>query len=222
MDISPVDLLFPRTCFGCGKVGVYFCPECASKIKLIRRQICPVCGRPAVGGQTHPSCRRGNLLDGLLSIFAYQDIVREAIKALKYRFVVDLAEVLMEVAARDFDLFFDEGIVIPVPLSSQRQNWRGFNQAEALGKIFARRSNLGFNHRVVERVTNTQPQVGLDLENREENVKDAFRVVDRRLIKGKALIVFDDVWTTGATLKSCGESLKREGANQVWGVTLAR
>lgn len=222
MDISPLDLLFPRTCLGCGKAGVYFCPDCASKIKFVQRQICPVCGRTATGGQTHPYCRSHYGLDGLISIFAYQNIVQEAIKALKYRFVSDLAEALMEVAARDFEPFFDEGIVIPVPLSSQRQNWRGFNQAEFLGKIFARKNNLGFNHRVVERVINNPPQVGLRLEKRKENVEDVFRVVDRRLIRGKILIIFDDVWTTGATLTSCGQVLKKEGAEKVWGVTLAR
>jgi len=133
-----------------------------------------------------------------------------------------LAESLMEIASRNFNFLVEEGIVIPVPLSSQRTNWRGFNQAELLGKIFARKKNLGFNHRVVERVINNPPQVGLDVGQREVNVEDIFRVVDRRLIKDKVLVVFDDVWTTGATLKSCGKILKREGARQVWGLTLAR
>lgn len=222
MATSPLDFLFPKTCFGCGRPGVYFCSKCTAKIKLLERQICPVCDRPSVNGETHPGCRDFLTLDGLISIFSYKKAVRGAVKALKYRFVSDLAEALMEIAARNFDFFLEEGIVVPVPLSSQRKNWRGFNQAEVLGKIFARKNSLGFNHRVVERVVNNPPQVGLDLRKREENVEDIFRVVDRRLIRDKVLIVFDDVWTTGATLKSCGEILKKEGAGLVWGLTLVR
>jgi len=219
---SPLDLLFPRRCFGCGKAGVYFCPSCTAKIKVLEKQICPVCGRPAVLGRTHPSCRNSLNLDGLISIFVYEKPVREAIKALKYRFVSDLAQSLVGIASVYFKIPVEEGIVVPIPLSSQRKRWRGFNQAEVLGKTFARKNNLGFNHKVVERVVNNQPQVGLSGKERKKNVKGIFRVVDRRLIKKKTLIIFDDVWTTGATLKSCGEVLKREGADEVWGLTLAR
>jgi len=219
---SPFEFLFPRYCLGCHRPGLYFCPHCLSKIGLLERQLCPVCEKPSVGGQTHLACQPATL-DGLISVFVYDGIIKKSIQALKYQFVFDLSESLVDLMMRKLTSFFiEEGIVIPVPLSSPKKKWRGFNQAEMLGKIFARKAHLGFNPQILERVVDTPPQVGLDAAKRKENLKGAFRTVDSRLIKNKALIIFDDVWTTGATLKNCASVLKKEGAGQVWGLTLAR
>lgn len=91
-----LDLLFPKRCVGCGQFGSYFCLRCIQSIKQ-SDLICPKCERLAVGGQTHPVCRRRFGLDGLWSLGIYQDPLRLAIKKLKYRLVRDLAETLTEI-----------------------------------------------------------------------------------------------------------------------------
>lgn len=221
MDPFPLDFLFPRRCLGCGKVGFYFCQDCQESLKPVIHQICPVCERPSIGGATHPGCQTKFSLDGLTSIFAYENLARKAIKTLKYQFVSDLAESLVEVSITNFE-FSLEGILIPVPLFSKRTRWRGFNQAEVLGKILARKLRLGFNPQVLRRSRPTLPQTELSGEVRRQNVAQAFKIIDKRAIKGKSLVLFDDVWTTGATLKSSGLALKGAGAEKVWGLTLAR
>jgi competence protein ComFC len=91
-----LDLLFPRKCLGCGRVGSYFCSSCLNLVLLKDEQICPTCRKTSLAGVTHQFCHRPLGLDGLTSIFAYKGMIAKAIKKLKYKFVRDLAEELVE------------------------------------------------------------------------------------------------------------------------------
>jgi len=234
-----LELLFPRKCLGCGKVGSYFCPDCLNLVLLKDEQICPVCGKGALEGLTHQFCRRPFGLDGLTSIFAYKGVVAEAIKKLKYKFVKDLAEELVEL----FLSFCGEGklfsyfcclpnvVLVPIPLHPQRLRWRGFNQAELLGKLIAKNLGVKFAPDLLIRIRNTKPQVKLDKDQRQVNIRRAFALNRNCKLKITPLadgqenwnfILFDDVWTTGATLKEAAKVLKRNGAKKVWGLTIAR
>ena len=90
-----LDFLFPKTCLGCGKWGSYFCETCILNLTLAAA-ICGMCGKRAIGGVTHDSCRRPLGMDGLVSIFSYQKAIQKAVKKLKYRFVSELGESLAE------------------------------------------------------------------------------------------------------------------------------
>jgi len=118
-------------------------------------------------------------------------------------------------------------IVIPVPLHKFRENWRGFNQAVLLGREFARRFGFKFSDRILERAVDTRPQVELKGKKRRENVKGAFSLnsgIESRgkMLSQRQLLLIDDVWTTGSTLRECGKVLKKAGAGKVWALTLAR
>ncbi len=225
-----LSLLFPRRCLGCGKLGQYFCRECKLKIQPCEGQICPVCERPAIGGVTHPRCQTRYALDGLTSFWPYQGLVKKAIKELKYRFITDLASELVsltETTSMPPDM--ERGgvknrILAPVPLHQKRQNWRGFNQAEILGKLFVGKLDAKFISDLLRRKRYTKPQVELRGDERKENIKDAFVINPKYqlLIPKIDIYVFDDVWTTGATLRTCGAVLKKAGVKWVWGLTLAR
>lgn len=227
-----LDFLFPRRCLGCGKWGKYFCSQCLNLILLGPQRICPVCTKLAVGGLTHPSCSRPWGLDGLTSIFTYQGLMEKAIKRLKYRFVSDLAEDLVELFLSfcGEDKFFshfcqrENVYFLPVPLHSRRKRWRGFNQAELLGKMIANNLDLPFLPDLLKRIKNTKPQTKLKEEERRKNIRGAFKIRSnyKLSIINSKLILFDDVWTTGSTLRECGQVLKRAGAKEVWGLTLAR
>ncbi len=147
--VTILDLLFPKTCVGCGRVGAYLCAKCIPILPLTF-PICPLCRKGSVGGVTHERCRRRYGLDGLVSIFSYEAGIKEAVKRLKYRFVRDMGEGFVEVAVRRIDpsvlSFFKQQhfVVCPIPLSRFREQWRGFNQASLLGEILARRMDLQF------------------------------------------------------------------------------
>lgn len=170
------DFFFPKTCVGCGKLGTYFCKVCVSEFSLAY-PICPVCHKGSIGGVTHTRCRREYGLDGLLSIFAYQTAIQEAVKRLKYRFVREMGEGFVEAAILRMDSsmisFFQDSrfVICPVPLSPARERWRGFNQAALLGEILARRMGLAYVS-LLRRVKETQAlaelRVRLTQEERQE------------------------------------------------------
>jgi len=217
-----LDFFFPRRCLGCGQWGHYFCQACRQQVKLIERPICSVCGHPAIGGKTHPRCQTKYSLDGLISIFAYEGLIKEAIGQLKYKFITDLAEELIGLVPES--KFYSEAkILMPLPLHPRRQRWRGFNQAELLGRILAKKFDWAVRQEVLERYRYTQPQVKLKGKERKKNIRGAFRIKPKvKMEKQFKVILFDDVWTTGSTLREAGQVLKRAGTQKVWGLTLAR
>jgi competence protein ComFC len=223
-----LDLLFPRRCIGCGKVGKYFCRECRLRIKCIEKPICPVCQRPAIDGATHPVCQTKYTLDGLTSFFQYTGIIQKAIKTLKYRFVTDLVSEFINLIP--FFLFnnraiepLSNAIIIPIPLHSSRLRFRGFNQAEVLGRFLAKRLNIPFKTNILKRIRKTTPQVEMkDRKKRLTNMENVFSVTPNILISQYPnILLLDDVFTTGATLRSAATVLKRAGAKRVWGLVLA-
>src|SRR3990172_659100 len=88
-----LDLLFPKVCFGCGKEGVYLCPNCLDKERL-NTQFCPMCLKPSNRGVTHRDCKDGSGPDGLICFWRYRGAVRKAILTMKYKFASDIAQEL--------------------------------------------------------------------------------------------------------------------------------
>jgi len=230
--MSILDFLFPKKCLGCSKVGGYFCSDCLNLVSLDPERICPVCERPSIGGQTHPGCLTSTSLDGLTSIFAYKGIIKKGIGKLKYRFVSDLASDLVEIflASCGEDKTFSDfclekhPVLVPIPLHPKREKWRGFNQSALLGKMIAKNLNLDFVPDLLRRTKNTKSQIKLSEKERKLNIKDAFGISPNYQlpITNYSILLFDDVWTSGATLKEAARILKRAGAKKVWGLTLAR
>lgn len=230
--VNLVDLLFPRKCLNCGKEGGYFCSQCLNYLSLDNQRICPVCEKPSIGGHTHPRCLKKDSLDGLTSIFAYKGLIAKAITKLKYKFLYDIANDLVEVflSSCGEDLAFcnycqkEKPIFVPIPLHPSRLRWRGFNQSELLGKMIAKNLGLNFVPDLLVRTKNTKPQMELTEKQRQENIRDAFSVNYNSsfIIHNSSILVFDDVWTSGATIKEAGKILKTNGAKKVWGLTIAR
>lgn len=240
-----LDLLFPKKCVGCKKIDTYFCKECVANI-LQTDLICPRCERPAVGGQTHPVCRRRYGLDGLWSLGIYQGSLREAIKRLKYGRAKAVAETLVDITLEywaKYQPFILDQIkkdlgagwgVVPVPLHWWRVNNRGFNQASVIGQILSKKLGLNYSEGL-KRIRYTKSQVKLKGFDRHQNIRNAFEIDpsvislpqdDKLRSKNYTQLVncllIDDVWTTGSTLRECCYVLKRAGAKKVWAITLAR
>jgi competence protein ComFC len=123
------------------------------------------------------------------------------------------------------DLWRDAGwkadLITAVPLSPTRRRQRGYNQARLLGSALAKDIGLPLDKAALSRSRETGTQVGLGPIERRANVAGAFGA-SRELVEGKAVIIVDDLYTTGATLEACAASLIDAGATRVYGLTVAR
>lgn len=228
--MSVFDLFFPKRCLGCGKIGRYFCDVCRRPIHsvLLNEAICPVCEKPAIDGATHPRCRTRYSPDGLTSFFHYDGMIRKAVKTLKYRLVSDLtAEFISLIPTSTLSQctmhHSSFNALVPIPLHRMRLMERGFNQAEVLGKVLAVRLHMPMRTDMLRRTKKTIAQV--EMNKREDRLRNMAAVfsVDRNVsLRGADIILFDDVFTTGATMRSAANVLKRHGVTCVWGVTMAR
>jgi ComF family protein len=134
---------------------------------------------------------------------------------------------LAEAVAQIEPGFAEETIaLIPVPLHRSKLRQRGFNQAELIAraamKIYSSRQRFRLDAGVLERTRETASQIGLTSHQRRENLRGAFRVASPEVVKGRDVLVVDDVYTTGATVSECARVLRRAGATRVWVATVAR
>ena len=212
-----LDLLFPKNCLECKKPGKYICDECLAKIEKARL-VCSVCRRASFQGKTHSYCRNKLSLDKMHSFYRYEGVIRKAVLALKYRFVSDIATELAE----NCKLEIENSVLVPVPLHKARERWRGFNQAEILGKLVAKKNGWEYINNALLRLENTTPQVKLGRKERMQNIRGKF-AVNKDFIpeKDKTCVIFDDVWTTGSTIAEACRVLKKAGVKEVWGMSVA-
>jgi ComF family protein len=229
--MSFLDWVFPKACFGCGLAGAYVCSSCVNLFKIINEPVCPVCHQKSRGGAAHPRCRKPYSLDGLVSIFAYQGICKRVIGKLKYRLVTQAFPDMIEVVISLGDLSqfaSDEWLLVPVPLHASRQRWRGFNQADYIAQALGNYLKLETETNLLTRHKRTKPQMSLHARQRSENIKDAFSLNQNysksaiEAAKSKKIVLVDDVYTTGATMKEAAKTLKRNGFGVTWALTLAR
>ncbi|MDD3019659.1 MAG: ComF family protein [Alphaproteobacteria bacterium] len=159
------------------------------------------------------------------SVFVYDDVSRDLILAFKHgdhtHLTVTFAPLLLKAADEMLDR---ADVIIPVPLHWTRLVKRRYNQAALLARALASKTGIGFQPYVLKRVRSTPPQGHKSARDRHENVRKAFVVVPEKsdMIAGKAIVLVDDVYTTGATLEECTHALLAAGAKQVDVVTLAR
>jgi ComF family protein len=184
-----------------------------------------MCDKPCLDGLTHPICIKPLGLDGLISVYRYNGIVKQLIKEIKYRFLYDLAETLTaHVPAETYSFLSKNTPVYPLPLHFERLRWRGFNQAEKLAVYIEKNFGFPMVNNLLVRTTKRTPQADIDRkEDRIENAKGLFQTAPNISISSYPnIILFDDVWTTGATMKEAAKVLKRAGVKKIWGLTIAR
>ena len=209
-----LDILFPRYCVGCGKEGSFICDSCLRSQPLIMPPVCPLCGRPQASGILCSDCIRWKAeIDGIRSPFRFEGVIQQAVYQLKYRNLRSIAPMLAGFL-NDYTKInpIQGNVLVPVPLHKSRIRERGYNQSTLLAKELAKVSGMPVIHNSLVKHAKSL---------RKKNVLGIFSVCDGRL-KGKAVILVDDVSTSGATLDACAGVLKKAGAVSVWGLTLAR
>jgi competence protein ComFC len=211
-------------------MGSYICPNCFTYIKFHEAGICIVCQRQAIGGLTHPVCQNKYTPDGVFSSLVYTGVVKKLVYKFKYNpNLTDLKTTLT-------DLFYEGliqkeafykvntqySVLVPIPLFKGKLRKRGYNQSEILAKSLIGKLGLKVLN-CLERVRDTKTQVGLKKEERETNIKGAFRIHNSKFKVQDFSQVFlvDDVMTSGATLKEAAKVLKKAGVGKVYCITLA-
>jgi ComF family protein len=221
---AALDLLFPKWCVGCGKEGEFICRSCREHLVRVRPPLCPQCGKPQPTGTLCPSCLNWQAdIDGIRSPFQFEGVIREAILQLKYRNLRALSETLAELLGDYLTAHPLPGeVLVPVPIHPKRLIERGYNQSSLLVQKLGKLVRLPVVDKSLIRQRHALPQTQTKtVAERRNNVAGAFTCRDQRL-KGRQILLIDDVATSGATLNACAEALKAAGATSVWGLTLAR
>ncbi len=227
-----IDALYPRRCRSCGgvmeKKNGFFCTQCASDVSPIKSPFCTVCGMPFPdgSGSDHPcsDClSHRTYYHSARSAAVYKGTLKDAVHLYKYVGIQAMHQYLGPLvadAAREF--FPDAHVAAAVPLHRRRLAKRGFNQSLLLAKYAAEGLSIPLSLDGLVRTRYTRPQVDLDPAEREENVKGAFAVERPEEFKEKRVLLLDDVYTTGATVRECAKVLKKAGAEAVYVLTVAR
>lgn len=218
-----LDWIFPPTCGGCEILGARWCEACQATIPVIFEPVCPTCGDPQTSPQICPVCQQHPPpYQALRSYSAHRGVIRKAIHRLKYQNDIGLGESLSKHLVELYNLNkWDIGLVVPVPLGQKRKRDRGYNQAAVLARSLAYAIHKPYRPEALSRSRETRTQVGLTAVERRKNVEGAFTATAEK-VKGKAVLVIDDVTTTGSTISACAQALIEAGASAVFGMTLAR
>lgn len=226
-----LDFLLPPHCPICKKRTQSLhtlCPECFTSLRFITKPMCVKCGRP-FEYQLNEELLCGSCLTKKVpfhkarAALVYDSFSKDLILPFKHADHIELAPLLtnfMEQAGSD--LFPETDLLIAVPLHRYRLMKRKYNQAGILAKNLSKRIEKPYYPNVLYRSKYTQSQGHLHANERKRNVAKAFTVKNPHLIKGKRILLIDDVMTSGATLNECAKMLKRNGAKQVSYLTLSR
>jgi len=234
-DIKKIilDALFPIKCINCSQNGFWICPECEKKIIINHFQVCPQCEKIITkSGTLCQTCRRKDRsLDGLIAATTYQtENISRLVHFFKYNFIDSLSTLLGEIMLKGF--ISSEApipdLIVPVPLSSRRLRWRGYNQSALLAQYLSNNIAPGLavdiSENLLKRIRTTWPQMTIkNYRDRKENIQGVFAVSESAgSIKNKSILLVDDIATTGATLFECAKALKESGAKKVFGIVIAR
>jgi ComF family protein len=234
-----LDVVFPPECLLCGKLPdgemENICSTCIEKIPFIKEPICAKCGVPfeilySIEDNPDYLCGRCRdeppLFDRALSACRYDDTVREIVSAYKYKNKPYIGRDLISIVfkfLREKILALSPELIVPIPLHIKRLKERGYDQSYILSEGVGRELNIPVSYGNLIRTRYTVPQVELSGNERLKNVKGAFSIKDKLEIEGnKAILLIDDVFTTGATIKECVKVIRGAGVDKIYVLTVAR
>lgn len=216
-----ISVLFPLYCVDCGAEGSWCCHDCLAHLPRTAALSCPVCAAPSPAGRTCGRCSERTSLNGLIAAASYADPgVRKIVKALKFDGAVAVLPIINRLSVHGRGVaaaVVSDAIVVPMPLHGKRERMRGYNQAEMFAKVLFPKYEFC---RALSRLKNTRPQTELKDEARLKNINGAFGAA--RKFNGEAILLVDDVYTTGATMNEAARVLKEAGAGEIWGFVVAR
>jgi ComF family protein len=225
MRISILDLIFPRICVGCGFIGTYVCNVCEKKMKRVVKRTCFYCERSSLYGFTHPACKHKGGIDGLISIYVYDDLFKKILLESKYKGAHLILSELLKFSQPSiaYELSVWKNVYNPtitdIPLHPQRMRERGFNQSDIISR--ASYVSIFSKSQLLKRVINTPHLANIaNKKQRKEYIKNAFTYIGKT--PPNSVLIIDDVVTSGATILECSKELKRQGVQTVLAFSLAK
>lgn len=208
------EFLFPSRCPKCGKYVAEksgWCPECLQEALFVRRLSLPL----------------DSSFEEIWALGNYREYLQKLIKDLKYRRKMSalpfIKSLLYEAEPQLGWLAEGAFLAVPVPLFSEKERARGFNQTELIFTEWLQDKEIAMVRGLI-RNRETMAMYGLNPAEREENLRGAFEAVveeGRPLVQGKNVLLIDDIFTTGSTMEACGKVLKEAGAASITGLVLA-
>lgn len=225
---SVLDFALPPRCGGCGVVVDSldsFCPDCWRQLEFLGPGGCARCGIPlaATDAETCGAClARPPRLDRIRAAVAYGEISRQIAMRLKYGRKVALARTMSRYIRPLLGELPPDALFVPVPLHRARLWRRGFNQSAFVARELSRATGHPLAVDALRRIRATPPLKGMSVRQRRRTVAGAFRANRAMELRGRTIVLVDDVVTTGSTANACARALKRAGAARVELVSWAR
>lgn len=203
---------------------LYPTPPLPADLLIYETLFCPVC--KARQARNIKICHKYSQYK-LGAATAYSnDVIRKLIWQLKYRGKTGNALILGNLLIRYLEtcnLKLETFIIVPIPLSKKRLRRRGYNQANLIARLVAEHFGLLIEERALVRQKDAKPQMEIkDWDERKKNVFNCFGVTRPDLIKGRSILLIDDVFTSGATMNDAAHALKDFGAKQIIGLVIAK
>ena len=227
------DLTMPPQCLSChawtASAGS-LCAACWSKLRLIEKPTCARLGIPFAydlgeGALSAEAIADPPPFDRCRAVATFDDVARRLVHGLKYRDRLELAAWMAGWMSRaGAEVIAEADIIVPVPLHRRRLWWRRYNQSVLLARTVAERAGKPLAPSAVKRIRATVQQVGLSPDERDRNVRGAFLVPlsEKMAVAGRRVLLVDDVYTTGATVRAATRALLRAGAAGVDVLVFAR
>ncbi len=223
------DLLFPRRCPVCDRpvkpAGALICTECREALTVVKEPVCMKCGKELsdAGREYCFDCaRRKHLYDRGISLYRYGS-VRQTIYRFKYAGRREYAAFLGQEMAAHMGrqiLAWGPDALVPVPLHPKRLRSRGYNQALLLSRELGKRLEIPVLEHWLVRVRNTRPQKLLDGKERQNNLKNAFKIRQDD-VKLNVIVVIDDIYTTGSTIDEIAAVCRQHGVRKIYFAALS-
>jgi len=204
-------------------MGKRWCQDCQARVPHINKSFCGKCGIPTQQKEICEKCKSNPPKYQMMRSWAIFDSpVQNALHTLKYRRNMGIGDSLaQQLAEFVHGLAWDVDFLIPVPLGKRRLKERGYNQVGLVAQPLAYKIGLRYAPTALSKSRETRSQVGLSIDQRKENVLNAYQA-NPDVVKRKSILLMDDVATTGSTIQSCTESLLSAGAREVYALTIAR
>jgi ComF family protein len=227
------DLALPPQCLSCDTPVAghgSLCARCWSKLRLIEKPHCARLGIPFAfdlgpGALSAEAIADPPPFDRCRAVAVFDDVARTLVHGLKYRDRLELAAWMASWMRRaGGELIAEADVIVRVPLHTRRLWWRRYNQSVLIGRSVARASGKPMFTGTLRRIRAAAQQVGLTADQRDRNVRGAFQVpaAQKASVAGRRVLLVDDVYTTGATVKVATRALLRAGAVAVDVLVFAR
>lgn len=209
-----LDFLFPPICGICGKLDKnWICDVCRKRIKKLEKF------------NSNYKIEGNMYFDKFLYCYTYKGIIRKLLLQYKFSNKAYLSYFFANLILNNKKIdeilkFYD--IMIPVPMDKIKKKKRGYNQTELISSILCKKLKILEDKKSLVKIKQTKTQSTLNQEERRNNIKNAFLVNNKEKIRNKKIILFDDIYTTGATVNEISKILKKAGAKEILVLVIAK